>query len=56
MEACAGDVRDVADTLMKVISAFRAAGVEVIGDHERSDGGGKGVRFAHPVGLTGRTH
>lgn len=41
MEAFVGDVRGVADTLMKAISAFRAAGVDLIGDRERSEGGGK---------------
>lgn len=56
MEASEGDVRGVAETLMKVISAFKAEGVEMIGDHERSNDGGRGVRLAHPVGLIGRTH
>lgn len=56
MEASEGDVRGVVETLMKVISAFKAEGVEMIGDHERSNGGGRGVRLTHPVGLAGRTH
>ncbi|SFU21706.1 helix-turn-helix transcriptional regulator [Mesorhizobium sp. YR577] len=56
MEAGDSDLRGGIDIQKKVISAFRAAGVEIIGDHERSHGGGRGVRLAHPVGLTGRTH
>lgn len=56
MEASEGDLPSVVDAQKKVISALRAAGVDVIGDHERSDGGGRGVRLTHPVGLTGRTH
>ncbi|BBK39966.1 transcriptional regulator [Allostella sp. ATCC 35155] len=45
MEASEGNVRGVVDTLTKVVEALNHAGVELIGDHGRSDGGGRGVRF-----------
>jgi transcriptional regulator with XRE-family HTH domain len=56
MEASEGDVRGVAESLLKVLAALRAEGIEMIGDLERSNGGGRGVRLVHPSGLTGRTH
>ena len=50
MEACKGNVRGVIDTLIKVINAFDAAGIELIGDNAPSSGQGRGVRFkAAPV-------
>ncbi len=45
MEASEGNVRGVVDTLVKVIDALAAAGVELIGDGQRSDAGGRGVRL-----------
>ena len=48
MEASDGTVRGVVDTLVKVIDALGAAGVELIGDGQRSDGGGRGVRLRPP--------
>jgi transcriptional regulator with XRE-family HTH domain len=52
MEASDGTVRGVVDTLMKVIDAFDAAGVELIGDNAPSQGQGRGVRLkaAKPAG------
>jgi len=49
MEASEGNVRGVVDTLTKVIEAFDAAGVELIGEHVRSVGDGRGVRFKQPA-------
>src|SRR5262245_47371923 len=49
MEASQGNVRGVIDTLIKVVEALNAAGVELIGDNARSDGGGRGVRFKEPA-------
>lgn len=49
MEASDGVVRGVVDTLMKVIQALEGAGVELIGDNQPSDGGGRGVRLKHPT-------
>ncbi len=45
MEASEGTVRGTVDTLTKVIEALNAAGIELIGDHARSDAGGRGVRL-----------
>ncbi|MHA6645736.1 helix-turn-helix domain-containing protein [Mesorhizobium sp. A623] len=56
MEASNGDVRGIIDSLTRVINAFKAEGVTIIGDHERSEGGGRGVRLAHPVGSSNRTN
>jgi predicted transcriptional regulator len=48
MEASDGHVRSTVDTLTKVVEALQAAGIELIGDHARSDGSGRGVRLRHP--------
>jgi transcriptional regulator with XRE-family HTH domain len=48
MEASQGNVRGVVDTLTKVIEALNRAGVELIADNARSDGGGRGIRFREP--------
>jgi transcriptional regulator with XRE-family HTH domain len=44
MEASDGNVRGNVDTLIKVV-ALEAAGVELIGEHTRSEGVGRGVRL-----------
>ena len=48
MEASEGTVRGVVDTLVKVVDALSAAGVELIGENQRSEGGGRGVRLRSP--------
>jgi len=45
MEASQGNVRGTVDTLTKVMEALEAAGIELIGENARSDGGGRGVRL-----------
>lgn len=45
MEASDGVVRGVIDTLMKVIEALEAAGIELIGENQPSAGAGRGVRL-----------
>ena len=45
MEASQGTVRGVIDTLIKVVEALNAAGIELIGDNAKSEGGGRGVRL-----------
>ena len=45
MEASDGQVRSVVDTLVKVISALEAAGIEIIGENAPSSGAGRGVRL-----------
>jgi predicted transcriptional regulator len=48
MEASDGNVRGIVDTLSKVIDALAAEGIELIGEHVRSEGGGRGVRLRRP--------
>ena len=48
MEASDGQVRGVVDSLVKLVQALEAAGIELIGDHAQSSGGGRGVRFREP--------
>jgi predicted transcriptional regulator len=48
MEASAGNVRGVVDSLTKVIEALELAGVELIGDGTPSPAGGRGVRLKTP--------
>ncbi|WP_426041264.1 helix-turn-helix domain-containing protein [Brevundimonas sp. TWP2-3-4b1] len=45
MEASAGVVRAVVDSLEKVINALNEAGVELIAPGGRSEGSGRGVRL-----------
>lgn len=45
MEASTGHVRGIVDSLTKVVAAFEAAGVELIGDNSASTVGGRGVRL-----------
>lgn len=45
MEASQGNVRGIVDSLSKVVAAFDAAGVELIGERAPSNGGGRGVRL-----------
>jgi len=45
MEASGGQVRGVVDTLVKVVSALEAAGIELIGENLPSAGTGRGVRL-----------
>jgi predicted transcriptional regulator len=49
MEASEGVVRGNIDSLTKVVEALRAAGVELIGDGSKSEGGGRGLRFRDPA-------
>ncbi len=48
MEASGGVVRGVVDTLMKVVGALEASGVELIGEGRASETGGRGVRLREP--------
>lgn len=45
MEASDGVIRGNVDSLMKLIEALDAAGVELIGEGAVSQGGGRGVRL-----------
>jgi transcriptional regulator with XRE-family HTH domain len=48
MEASTGTVRGVVESLTKVVEALDRAGVALIGEHARSDEGGRGVRLKEP--------
>jgi transcriptional regulator with XRE-family HTH domain len=49
MEASNGTVRGVIESLMKVMAALEAAGIEFINEGAASAGGGRGVRLRkHP--------
>jgi len=45
MEARDGVVRGNVDSLMKLVDALSANGIELIGDGAASSGGGRGVRL-----------
>ena len=45
MEASDGVVRGNVDSLVKLVDALAAAGIELIGDGANSAGGGRGVRL-----------
>jgi hypothetical protein len=46
MEASDGLIRGNVDSLMKLVAALTASGIELIGDGAASQGGGRGVRLA----------
>jgi DNA-binding XRE family transcriptional regulator len=48
MEASVGNVRGIVESLTRVVDALSNAGVELIGEHARSDDGGRGVRLKEP--------
>ena len=45
MEASDGVVRGNVDSLMKLVEALAASGIELIGEGAASGGGGRGVRL-----------
>jgi transcriptional regulator with XRE-family HTH domain len=45
MEASDGVIRGNVDSLMKLVAALDAAGIELIGENASSSGCGRGVRF-----------
>ncbi|MBN9037053.1 MAG: helix-turn-helix transcriptional regulator [Rhizobiales bacterium] len=51
MEASDGVVRGVVDTLMKVIAALEASGVELVSEGQVSERGGRGVRLRLPPSV-----
>jgi transcriptional regulator with XRE-family HTH domain len=48
MEASDGVIRGNVDSLMKLVAALDAAGIELISDNATSNGGGRGVRLKAP--------
>jgi transcriptional regulator with XRE-family HTH domain len=55
MEASEGVVRGNVDSLMKLVGAIEAAGIELIADGAASAHGGRGVRLTTPTAAPGRT-
>jgi len=45
MEASEGVIRGNVDSLMKLVRALEAAGIELIAENASSSGGGRGVRL-----------
>ena len=53
MEASDGVIRGNVDSLMKLVGALGAAGIELISEGSASQGGGRGVRLkARPADAT----
>ena len=50
MEASDGVIRGNVDSLMKLVAALDAAGIELIGEGAASQGGGRGVRLKSAQG------
>jgi predicted transcriptional regulator len=48
METSKGHVRGVVGTLTKIVDALDAAGIELIGNEQPSQGRGRGVRLKEP--------
>jgi transcriptional regulator with XRE-family HTH domain len=48
MEASSGVIRGNVDSLMKLVSALDAAGIELIAEGATSSSGGRGVRLKQP--------
>jgi len=55
MEASEGVIRGNVDSLMKLVAALDAAGIELIGEGAVSQGGGRGVRLKTPSAGTQRS-
>ena len=49
MEASTGLIRGNVDSLMKLVVALEAAGIELIAEHANSARGGRGVRLKEPA-------
>jgi transcriptional regulator with XRE-family HTH domain len=54
MEASEGVVRGNVDSLMKLVGALEAAGIELIAEGAASAHGGRGVRLMTPTAAPGR--
>ena len=48
MESSDGVIRGNVDSLMKLVAALDAAGIDLIGEGATSSGGGRGVRLKGP--------
>jgi len=48
METSSGNVRGTVETLTRIVEALDAAGIELIGNEQPSQGRGRGVRLKDP--------
>jgi transcriptional regulator with XRE-family HTH domain len=55
MEGSEGVIRGNVDSLMKLVEALSAAGIELIGEGAASSSGGRGVRLKSAAGGDART-
>lgn len=55
MEASEGTIRGYVDSLMKLIAALDAAGLEVIGEGAVSHASGRGVRLKSTAGAAAQS-
>lgn len=55
MEASAGNVRGVVETLTKVVEALDQAGIELISENATSREGGRGVRLKQAKSAAGHS-
>lgn len=53
MEASAGNVRGMIESLTRIVEALDRAGIELIGEDAASSGGGRGVRLKARAGGGG---
>ena len=53
MEVSEGVIRGNVDSLMKLVEALAAAGIELIGEGATSQGGGRGIRLTSPAPKAG---
>ena len=53
MEASEGVIRGNVESLVKLVEALSAAGIELIGEGATSNGGGRGVRLMSSPGTGG---
>jgi hypothetical protein len=51
MEASEGVIRGTVDSLMKLVAALEAAGVQLINEGDTSPKGGRGVRLRETVAI-----
>jgi len=56
MEASEAMIRGNVDSLMKLVSALDAAGIELIGEGAASASGGRGVRLKNELPSRGNHH
>src|SRR6516164_6480295 len=56
MEASEGVIRGNVNSLMKLVAALGASGIELISDNATSSSGGRGIRLKRPPACRSRSH